>query len=91
MNGVMREFEIMELIDWLEGIKAQAFGPSCRKEIQLGIDHYKKQYLGQDNTKKQAKHPFGNNYDALPSKKSSNAFTDSIFGKKGKPNKGERK
>ncbi len=39
----MKEYEARELIDWLQEIKAQAAGPSCRKAIQIGIDFYKKE------------------------------------------------
>ena len=39
----MTNNEIKELIHWLEEIKAQAAGPSCRRQIQIGIDYYKKQ------------------------------------------------
>ena len=39
----MRQYELAELIHWLEEIKAQAAGPSCRKFIQTGIDFYKKE------------------------------------------------
>ncbi len=38
----MRPNERKELINWLEEIKTQAAGPSCRRLIQTGIDFYKK-------------------------------------------------
>lgn len=37
----MRPYEIKELIHWLEEIKTQAAGPTCRNLIQTGIDFYK--------------------------------------------------
>ena len=39
----MRPNEAKELVKWLEEIKAQAFGPTCRRLIQTGIDFYKEQ------------------------------------------------
>lgn len=39
----MKEYETRELVKWLEEIKQQAAGPSCRQAIQTGIDFYKKE------------------------------------------------
>ena len=39
----MRQYERKEIIHLLEEIKKQAAGPSCRQQIQIGINHYKKQ------------------------------------------------
>jgi len=39
----MRQYELQELINLLEEIKTQAASPSCKQQIQTGIDFYKKQ------------------------------------------------